>query len=122
MAATPFKLTASFEDERGAPVATYSLSASDVAAAFATNDGDGLTFVDLPREYPNGQPIMGAVVLADLFASADGVDTKRLELWAGGFPTQHVFRDAALASAANVKRVPKVQFRPGRRVALKQLA
>lgn len=122
MAATPFKVSLAFTDERKVPVATYSLSASDVANAFATNDGDGLTFIDLPKEYPNGNPIQGNVILDDAFLSAAGVDTTRLELWAGGFPTQHILRDAALASAANVKRVPPIQFRPGRRIAFKQLA
>lgn len=122
MAATPFKLAPAFADAQGRPVATYSMSCSDVANAFATNDGDGLTFIDLPREYPDGSPIQGGVFLDDAFLSAAGVDTTRLELWAGGFPTTHVLRGAALASAANVKRVPRIGFKPGKRIAFKQLA
>lgn len=121
MAATPFKATASFVDARGLPVATYALSASDVANAFLTNDGDGLAFIDLPREYPDGTPVQ-AVFLEDLFLSAAGVDTTQLEIWAGGFPTAHRLRDSQLASAANVKRVPRIGFKPGKRIALKQLA
>lgn len=115
MAATPYKLEASFVDANGNPVHTANLSASDVANAFVTNDRDGLTFIDLPKD-------VGPVYLGDLFASADGVDTKQLELWVGGTMSRHVFRTAKLASAANVKRVPQVGFKPGARVQFRQIA
>lgn len=121
MAAAAFKVTASFVDDRDAPVATYALSASDVANAFATNDADGLTFIDLPKEYADGSPIRGGVYLNDLFLSAAGTDTAQLEIWAGGFPTAHRLRNGSTSSAANVKRCPKIGFRPGKRVAFKQL-
>lgn len=114
MAATPFKATITIVDARGAAIATYNMSASDVANAFLTNDDDGLTFIDLPNR--------GGMFLGDIFLSADGVDTKRLELWGGGLPTNNKFRDAALASAANVKRIAPVPLKPKGRIQFKQLA
>lgn len=115
MAATPFKVSVSIVNAKGLPVATLNQSASDVANAFTTNDADGLTFVDLPND-------QGPLFLGDIFLSAAGVDTTQLELWVNGVASAHRFRDAALASAANVKRVPSVGFNPGRRIAFKQLA
>lgn len=114
MAATPYKATATVIDGRGATVATYALSGSDVANAFLTNDADGLTFIDLPRR--------GGMFLGDMFLSAAGVDTTQIELWGGGAPTLNRWRDAALASAANVKRIAPVPLKPGGRIQFKQLA
>src|SRR5687767_63911 len=114
MAATPFKASVTVTDARGATVATYALSGSDVANAFLTNDQDGLTFIDLPKR--------GGLFLADIFLSAAGVDTSQLELWGGGMPTLNRYRDAALASAANVKRIAPVPLKAGGRIQLKQLA
>lgn len=119
--AAAFKGTASFTDGKGEPVATYGLSFSDVLNAFATNDGDGLTFVDLPKEYPNGRPIAGGVYLEDLFLTAAGTDTSQIEVWSGGFPSMHRLKNSAMSSAANVKRTPRIGFKPGKRVAFKQL-
>src|SRR5687767_7069820 len=114
MAAAPFKATVSFVDETGLPVATYALSASDVANAFLTNDADGLTFIDLPSRKADGRPL-GAVYMDDAFLSAAVTDTTQLEVWAGGMPTIHRLRNSQLASAANVKRAPRLGFQPGRR-------
>jgi hypothetical protein len=121
MVAAPFKATVSVVDAKDNPVATYALSCSDVANAFATNDGDGQAYIELPETYPNGAPI-GALYLGDLFLSASGTDTAQMEVWAGGFPTQHRLRNSAMSSATNLKRTPRIGFKPGRKVAFKQLA
>lgn len=117
MAATPFKATIVLTDDEDDPVATYAMSASDVANAFTTNDQDSLAYVTVPGSSDE------TYYIDDIFLSAAGVDTTQLELWANGFASTHRLRDAALASAANVARIPRsIPVAGGTRLAFKQLA
>lgn len=117
MAATPFKATVTIVDEDDNLVGNFAMSASDVANAFLTNDADSLSFIDLPDL--DGEDLF----ITDIFLSAAGVDTTQLELWVNGVATPVRFRDAALASAANVARIPRpIPFADGSRIQLKQLA
>jgi hypothetical protein len=119
MAAAPFVVTLNMSKQPGANapvVASYTLNVSDVANAFAVNAEDGLAFIDLPRG-------LGALYFhPSTFASAAGTDTSQMQLFVGGAPTGFRVRNASLASAANVARIAAQGFRPGARLAFKQLA
>lgn len=98
MAATPFKVTIQTEPVNaayngGLPV-TLNVSCSDVAAALATFD-------DMNAQAIYTVPVAsGGLRIKDVIASADGVDTKKLQLRKGTSDTTLFLRDSVLANAA----------------------
>lgn len=118
MAATPFKASLTLRPARGGPPRIVSLSASDVADAFMTEDETGLTYVNVPNS-------TGGYIIDDFQLSAAGVDTTRLRLVVDGVDTQVTFRDSFLAdtSVAPANRVPRgLGIGAGKQIQLKQLA
>lgn len=88
MVATPYKGTVLIEFEGGGSM-EQPFSASDVAGAYVTWDktGGGTTLV---------LPARGAIT--DIVVSADGADTKRLELYVNTLDTGRTWRTAQLLS------------------------
>lgn len=116
--AAPFKRLLNFSQAPGpqSPVVqTYTLTATDVNNAFETNIEDGLAFIDLPKNLGN------LYLHPSSFATGAGTDTSQAQFYVNGQPTGTRLNNAAMASAANVARVPTQGFRAGARVALKEL-
>lgn len=118
MAATPFKATVVMRPLAGGAPRFVSMSASDVANAYLTNDDDGLTYVSVPLATKGYE-------LYDIQLSAAGVDTTRLRLVVDGIEQQIVFRDSFLASTSVEPdgRVPRgIAISAGKQIQLKQIA
>lgn len=118
MVATPFKASVVLYPVAGGAPRVVSMSGSDIANAYLTNDDDGLTYLSVPLATKGYE-------IRDVQLSAAGVDTTRLRLIVDGIEQQITFRDAFLADTsvpASARVPPGVGVSAGKQIQFKQLA
>ena len=110
MVAAPFKGVLTLRGKSGIDYA-LPFSASDVAAAFVTFDGTGLTVCQINE----------AVQLRDMVLTAAGTDTTTLNLFVGGLQAPISFNNASIKNTIPLPRVAvNPWFLPMSQIQLKQ--
>lgn len=113
MAATPFKGIITLRGQTSGQDYALPFSASDVAAAFVTFDGTGLSVAQIQE----------LTQLRDIVLTAAGVDTTRLDLFVNGVQVPISFNDASVKNTIPVPRIAvSPYFASGAQIQLKQAA
>jgi len=115
MAAVAFVETAIFKGASNGETKQYSLTVSDVAAAFAIGQ-DGSDFIQLPSDQP--------YALIDMIVVVGGTDTNFQEIFANGQSTGIKLSNKSNLNTSNYRQFQQAPmvFKPGTVLKLKQLA